>query len=187
MLPLIPLAISLAPEIAKWLFGPSAEKTAAAVAQVVADVTGADLSTGEGVAAAQAALGGSPELASQLRVRLAQIAADSGQAERVADQAALAARFADVAGARAQTVSLAQAKSAVQWAPVVISTVVLLTFGTVMWLALTHALPAGSETILNMLLGTLAAMATSVVAYWVGSSAGSATKTEMLYRSNPPG
>ncbi len=40
--------------------------------------------------------------------------------------------------------------------------------------------------ILNMLLGTLAAMATSVVAYWVGSSAGSATKTDMLFRSSPP-
>ena len=186
MLPLIPLAISLAPEIAKWLFGPSAEKTAAVVARVVSDVTGNDVSTVDGLAAAQSALGDKPELATQLRVQLAQIAADSERAERAADQAALAARFADVASARTQTVSLAQAKSAVQWAPVLISTVVLLTFGTVMWLALTHALPVGSETILNMLLGTLAAMATSVVAYWVGSSAGSATKTDMLYRSNPP-
>ena len=33
---------------------------------------------------------------------------------------------------------------------------------------------------LNMLLGTLAAMATSVVSYWVGSSAGSARKDEHL-------
>jgi hypothetical protein len=31
-----------------------------------------------------------------------------------------------------------------------------------------------------MLLGTLAAMATSVVSYWVGSSAGSARKEEQL-------
>jgi hypothetical protein len=40
--------------------------------------------------------------------------------------------------------------------------------------------------ILNMLLGTLAAMATSTVAYWVGSSSGSAQKNDMLYRSTPP-
>ena len=33
---------------------------------------------------------------------------------------------------------------------------------------------------LNMLLGTLAAMATSVVSYWVGSSAGSARKDEHI-------
>lgn len=54
-----------------------------------------------------------------------------------------------------------------------------------MGLALTRALPSGSETILNMLLGTLAAMATSVVSYWVGSSAGSAQKNDMLFRSTP--
>jgi hypothetical protein len=61
------------------------------------------------------------------------------------------------------------------------------TFGAVMGLALTRSLPAGSETILNMLLGTLAAMANSVVCYWVGSSAGSSQKTDLLYRSAPGG
>jgi hypothetical protein len=42
---------------------------------------------------------------------------------------------------------------------------------------------------LNMLLGTLAAMATSVVSYWVGSSAGSARKDERIARlaSTNPG
>ena len=186
MLPLIPLAISLAPEIAKWLFGDKAEQTTQVVAQAVADVTGTDASTPAGLAAATAALDARPELATQLRVQLAQIAAQAERAERDADQAALAARLADIANARAQTVSLAQAKSAVQWAPAIMSGVVLVTFGVVMWVALTSALPAGSETILNMLLGTMAAMATSVVAYWVGSSAGSAAKTDMLYRSAPP-
>ena len=38
---------------------------------------------------------------------------------------------------------------------------------------------------LGVLLGTLAAMATSTVGYWVGSSAGSAQKTDLLYRSAP--
>lgn len=45
-------------------------------------------------------------------------------------------------------------------------------------------LPPGSAkstyTRLNVLLGTLGAMATSVVGYWVGSSAGSARKEERL-------
>ena len=36
--------------------------------------------------------------------------------------------------------------------------------------------------ILNMLLGSLAAMATSVVSYWVGSSAGSARKDDHIAR-----
>jgi zinc transporter ZupT len=93
--------------------------------------------------------------------------------------------LADIQSARSQTVALAQASSSVQWAPAIISTIVLGTFGFVMWAALTRALPAGSETILNMLLGTLAAMATSAVAYWLGSSSGSAEKTRMLYNSTP--
>ena len=61
-----------------------------------------------------------------------------------------------------------------------VSALVLVTFAVVMALALTRSLPAGSETILSLLLGSLAAMATSVVSYWVGSSAGSARKDDHL-------
>jgi hypothetical protein len=179
---LIPLAISLAPEIGKWLFGDTGEKTAAAVAQVVQSVTG---TTDDQVA--QQSINSNPQLAAQLRVQLAQIAAQQEQAARQADIDRMTAQLKDVADARSQTVALAQAKSAVQWAPVIVSFVVLATFGVVMWCALSRTLPAGSETILNMLLGTLAAMATSTVSYWVGSSAGSAQKNDMLYRSAPAG
>jgi hypothetical protein len=177
---LIPLALTLAPEIGRWLFGTAGEHTAQAVAQVVATVTG----TPDAVAA-QAVLARDPELAGKLRVQLAQIAATQEAADRQTGLDTLKAQLADVQGARAQTVALAQAKSAVQWAPAIVSFVVLLTFGVVMWAALTRQLPAGSETILNMLLGTLAAMATSVVGYWVGSSAGSSRKTDLLYQSTP--
>jgi hypothetical protein len=180
MLPLIPLAISLAPEIGKWLFGETGEKTAAAVAQVVQSVTGTADET-----AAQQVLARDPAAAAQLRLQLAQLAAQQEQAARQAELAGLTARLQDLASARAQTVALAQAKSAVQWAPAIVSFVVLATFGAVMWAALTRSLPPRSETLLNMLLGTLAAMATSTVSYWVGSSAGSAQKTDMLYRSTP--
>ncbi len=175
---LIPLAISLAPEIGKWLFGSTGEQTAAAVAQVVQAATG---TTDESVA--QATISSNPQLAAQLRLQLAQIAAGQEEAARTAQLETMKAYLADIAGARQQTVDLAKSGSAVQWAPVVVSTVVLSTFGVVMFAALSHALPQGSETILNMLLGTLAAMATSVVAYWVGSSAGSAQKTDLLARS----
>ena len=46
--------------------------------------------------------------------------------------------------------------------------------------ALTRALPPGSGTILNVLLGTLAANATTVVSYWVGSSRGADKKDSTL-------
>jgi len=177
---LIPLAISLAPEIGKWLFGSKGEQTAQAVAQVVQTVTG---TTDDAVA--QQVIARDPTVAAQLRVQLAQLAAQQEQVARQADLDALKAQIGDVQNARAQTVALAQAKSAIAWAPPIVSIVVLATFGLVMWAALTRALPAGSETILNMLLGTLAAMATSVVGYWVGSSAGSERKTDLLYNSTP--
>ena len=180
MLPLIPLAISLAPELGKWLFGTAGEKTAQAVAQVVQTVTGTPDATG-----AAAVLARDPAAAAKLRLALAQIAAQQEQAQRQDDLATLQAQFADVQDARRQTVALAKSGSAVQWAPAVVSFVVLATFGAVMVAALTRSLPAGSETILNMLLGTLAAMATSTVAYWLGSSSGSDKKTELLYHSMP--
>src|SRR5579872_1525730 len=136
---LIPLAISLAPEIGKWLFGDKGEQTAQAVAQVVASVTGTSDNT-----AAQAMVAANPQIAAQLRVQLAQIAAGQEAAARAADLQQLSAQLADVKDARSQTVNLAQARSAVQWAPVVVSFVVLATFGVVMWAALTRQLPAGS-------------------------------------------
>jgi FlaG/FlaF family flagellin (archaellin) len=177
---LIPLAISLAPEIGKWLFGATGEQTAQAVALVVRTVTG---TTDDAVA--QQVIARDPAVAAQVRVQLAQLAAQREQAAAQAALDALKAQIGDTQNARAQTVALAQAKSAVAWAPPIVSVVVLVTFGLVMWAALTRALPAGSETILNMLLGTLAAMATSVVGYWVGSSAGSERKTDLLYNSTP--
>jgi hypothetical protein len=180
MFPLIPLALSLAPEIGKWLFGDTGEKTATAVASVVSAVTG----TSDPAASAQA-IAADPNMAADLRIKLAEIAALREKAQRESDLAALSAQFADVAGARAQTTDLARAGSSIAWGAPVVSVVVLLTFGGVMFLALSQSLPSGSETLLNMLLGSLAAMATSVVGYWVGSSAGSREKTAMIYNSTP--
>jgi hypothetical protein len=172
---LIPLAVSVAPELANWLFGSGAEKTTQAVAQAVQTVTGtADAD------AAQAVLARDPGLATQLRVQLAQIAAAQQQAADQARLDTLKAGLADVAGARQQTVALATQRSPIAYGAPITSIVVLITFGVTMAIALTQQMPTGSETILNMLLGTLAAMATSVVSYWVGSSAGSARKDERL-------
>lgn len=61
-----------------------------------------------------------------------------------------------------------------------ISTVVLVLFGMATAMMFLWPVPSGAETILNVLLGTLGAMAVQVVGYWVGSSSGSARKTELL-------
>ena len=131
----------------------------------------------------EAVLQGKPELAAQIQAQLAQIAAQreieanrAAEAQRAAEIAQIEAAIADTDSARRQTIALAASGSNIAWGAPVVSALVLLTFGVVMALAFTRSLPDGSQTILNVLLGSLAAMATSVVSYWVGSSAGSARK-----------
>lgn len=184
MLALIPLAIQIAPAIAKWLFGSDSATVVQQVANVVTQVTGVVAPhTDDGIAAVEAVLQGKPELALQIQVQLAKIAADREmEADRTAEAArkeeleSLLAQISDTNSARRQTIALAQAGSKIAYGAPVVSALVLITFAIVMTLAFSRSLPAGSETILNMLLGSLAAMATSVVSYWVGSSAGSARK-----------
>lgn len=62
----------------------------------------------------------------------------------------------------------------------VLSAIVLALFGGSLAIVLTRSAPPGSETLANVLLGTLAAMSGTVVNYWVGSSSGSARKTELM-------
>src|ERR1700754_5025752 len=105
---LISLALTIAPELARWLFGETAEKTTAAVTQAVQTMTG----TSDPVAAA-AVLQRDPATASQLRVQLAQLAADQESAARAADLQTLTATLQNTADARNQTIVLAGQKSAV--------------------------------------------------------------------------
>ena len=170
------VALDLAPELARWLFGPGSAPVVTAVQDAIGAVTG---STDPDVQVARVA---DPAVATTLRVQLAQIAAQAAVAADAAQVAAITAVLADVAGARAQTLALVQSGSALSWGAPVVSVVVLVTFGLVVSLVLFRTPPAGSEVVLNVLLGTLGAMATSVVAYWVGSSVGSVRKDDRLAR-----
>jgi hypothetical protein len=168
------IVLDLAPEVGRWLFGADAAPVVSAVQSAVGAVTG----TGD--VAAQVAALADPGKAAELRVELARIAAGQAAAAEAAAQAALVTQLSDVANARASTVQLAQSGSGIAWGAPVVSIVVLVTFGVVVTVALTRTLPPNAEPVLNVLMGTLGAMATSVVGYWVGSSAGSARKDEHL-------
>lgn len=168
------VVLNLAPEVGRWLFGPGSGPAIAAVQAAVGAATG----TMEPGAQAEALQ--DPEKAGALRIELARIAAEQEASSAAAAQAALVTQLTDVANARAMTVQLAQSGSEMAWGAPVVSVVVLVTFGVVVAIALTRAMPPGAEPVLNVLLGTLGAMATSVVGYWVGSSAGSARKDARL-------
>lgn len=176
----MPLALGLAPELGRWLFGGTAEHATRAVAQAVQRAAGtAD------PRAVEAALAGDPRVASELRWHLAEIAAEMAETARQAELDSLATRLRDEASARTQALAATQGTaetgcSPAVWGAPVVSVVVLTAFGGAMALTLLRTIPPGSEAVLNVLLGTLAAMATSVVSYWVGSSAGSARKEAQL-------
>ena len=174
---LIPFAISIAPEIARWVFGSGGDRVVAAVTQTAESLTGT-----KDVTAQQAAIERDPDLACKMRVELAKLAAQEEEQAQSADAKLVSAYLNDTANARNQLLQLTQARSPIAYGAVIVSAIVLVSFGTVMTLTLTRAIPTGSDTVLNLLLGSLAAMATFVVSYWVGSSAGSARKDDHIAR-----
>ena len=175
MLPLIPLAITLLPEIGKWLFGSSGESVAKDASAVVSAIAGTDDAT-----AAAAAISADPAKAMELRARLAEIAAKADADARAADLATLTAKLGDVANARNQTEQLASSGSRIAWGAPILSGIILLAFGVMLSIVLFRDIPQSSQAIANVLLGTLATMAVQVANYWLGSSAGSAAKTRSL-------
>ena len=103
---------------------------------------------------------------------LAQLAADVDVAK---------ARLADVASARGQTVSLAQAGSKIAWGAPVVSVLVVGMFGAILVFLATRAVPADAKDLMNVMIGTLGASFGAVVQYWVGSSAGSQAKDATIH------
>jgi hypothetical protein len=162
------LILDIAPDVGKWLFGSNGERAATQVAQAVEAVTGTS-----DAEAAQAVLARDPEAVTHLRVQLLTIAAQmqaeanrATEAQRAAELAMLQAVAADRAGARGQTAVLVQANSRIAWTPTILRG---------------PKLPDDSLLPLaNILLGTVAAMATQVANYWLGSSSGSVAKTDQL-------
>ncbi|MFC5358215.1 hypothetical protein [Azospirillum himalayense] len=176
MLPLlIPIISALAPvllpEVAKAALdsGETAQKVGEAAVSVVSAVTGLPITTPEGAAHAAATVKDDPAMLAELYRQ---------QGDQVV--ALLRLDNEDRASARAQTVELAKAGSRISWGAPIVSVIVLLAFGYVLQLVLTQSIPPGQETTVSIMLGALTAMATSVVGYWVGSSAGSAAKDKLL-------
>lgn len=69
--------------------------------------------------------------------------------------------------------------------PIVVSVVAQVTFLLALAAACVIAKVNGDYTLLITLAGAAATNATAVVNYWIGSSAGSAKKTDLLTAQNP--
>ncbi len=92
----------------------------------------------------------------------------------------LKARLADTSSARDMATNLAQAHSGLAYGGVVVSMVIVAAFGWTTYSVLNNHLSTSDGQFGSILVGTLAAMATQVANYWLGSSLGSATKNALL-------
>ncbi len=63
------------------------------------------------------------------------------------------------------------------------SPIALVGFALMLWLVVREEVPANQRDMVTLLLGTLAGMPSSVVAYWVGSSNGSMQKKAALEKA----
>lgn len=170
-MPFLPLILGLAPTVASWIMG---DKTGAAVSQVTGiarEILGTDSADG-----IERAIAADPNVALQFKMAIIQAEADARRQEFDT----LKAELEDRGNARSQTVELARAGSSIAWSAPIISTLVTLAFMGALWLIVTQEIPVNSREIAYILLGTLAAKWGDVVAYWVGSSSGSAAKDAAL-------
>ena len=175
MLSLLPFLLPLLGDAVTSLFGGS-DKPAGQVAATVANaavsvasqIIGIPVTDEASAREAAAALQADPERLAEFR-------------QAVGDQVlrALALDNDDRSNARSQTVELAKTGSNIAWGAPAVSLVVLITFGAVLYRVLSA--PAGqADPNASLMLGALTTMATAVVSYWVGSSAGSAAKDKLL-------
>ena len=168
------LLLGVAPTVASWILG---DRTGAAVEKVTGiarDILGTDDPSG-----IEAAIARDPNAALQFKTALIQAEADARRLEHEA----ILAQIRDVQSAREQTVRLAEAKSPIAYGAVLVSAIVLVGFAVMLWLVIREEVPANQRDMVNLLLGTLAGMASSVVAYWVGSSNGSMQKNAALEKA----
>ena len=181
MLPLVPLAISLVPELVRLIAGDKAGSVATSVADVVSQVTGTT-----DPSEAQARIAQDPAIAANLRVRLAEIALQAQVAKEEADEKKRQAELEEIRLSMQNTVNardtlrdLAQEHSWIAAAPVVVSVVVTVGFFAFLIVLLFNGLKGvdniGAQ-IINIAVGALTAGFATVINFWLGSSQGSRSK-----------
>lgn len=70
-------------------------------------------------------------------------------------------------------------------APILLAGAITLGYFSALVFVLTHPVPKDSERIIDMMLGTLTTVWIMAVSYFFGTTAGSATKTELIAKAGP--
>lgn len=179
---LIPLLIGLAPKVAEWVAGKPAGQVVEQVTKIAKDSLGVD-----NLDSLESVIANDPEKALQFKLAMINAANEEKKREHEAEMAAITSQIeevkaylSDVQSARNQTVELAKANSYIAWGSVVVSVIVMIAFGIMLYVTATYDIPASQKDNVSGLLWTLNTLAVAVVSYWVGSSAGSAQKTSAM-------
>lgn len=147
--PLIPVALSLLPSLAKWIGSDVAGEVATRAASVVQAVTGS-------ADPAEVALRvQDPAQAAELRIRLAEIERDAEAAE-----------YADRANAR----EMAGKSSLIAWAQVSGAGIVLVLFGSMLMILAFRGAPTDQAGLFYYALGILSALVTQIGQFFYGNS-----------------
>jgi hypothetical protein len=183
------MVLSLAPQLAGMIFGAKGADATTKIAGVVQSVIGAtaDLTSPGGPEAAVAHLQSNPQATADLAARLADLHLQmlkEQNAERAAQRQSelddLKLRLSDTGSARDMATALAKANSGLAYGGVIVSVVIVAAFGWTTYAVLTGHLSTSDGQFGSVLIGTLAAMATQVANYWLGSSIGSNSKNALL-------
>ena len=186
---LLPFVLSLAPQLAGMIFGSKGAAVTTKVSDVVQTVAGeaADLTTPSGAAAAVAAIQADPRASSDLTAKLSDLHLQmQKELDQEADQVRhdtieeLKTQLADAGSARNMAIELAKTHSGLAYGGVVVSVVIVIGFVLTTYAVLSNHVERSEGQFGSVLLGTLAAMATQVANYWLGSSVGSNTKNALL-------
>lgn len=170
---LAPILIKELPSIASWIFGDKTGKAVEVVTGAARQIFGTD-----DPASIEAAMASDP--AKLLEFKRMVLEAEGAEKERQHQE--LLARVADVASARAQTMELAKAGSAIAWGAPAVSLMSLGLAGAVAYLVLFPDVNQAkwTETVVTMLVGAAINWVGMVQSYWLGSSSGSAAKDATL-------
>src|SRR5262249_37256997 len=128
-----------------------------------------------------------PQAATDLQIKLAQIALDAAKAQNEEQdkkrqdelaqlKAELQANLESTAGARSNLLELAKIQSPISWAPPVVSVVVTLGFFIILAALLRDTNNNNALQLINITVGALVAAFSTVVNFWLGSSQGSRAK-----------
>ena len=166
---LIPLALNLAgefvPDLIGGLAGKNAKKIAEKVVGTAEELTGQKIETEADVQKVVQIIKSDAQLQTELKMQLSQ---ERLETARIHSQDRMSAR------------TMAQKTTLHAVAVCVISVLVVLGFGTMLWLVLANPLPEGNSEIVYILLGTLSAGFSTVLTFWLGSSRSSQDKSQQM-------